>query len=378
MEKAKKLYPLKFAPIQISHPWGNETIVLADLGAEDSVVTDGWLADNSIGDIMETYMERVTGEDIYNYYGRQFPIVIKILDIKGEMPFRVHPDDETAEQRYDSLGGKELWYVTEAEAGARIYAGFSRDMSARELYERCSNGTLKEVMNAVQPAAGGYIAIEPGTVHSAGNGLRIVVVKEASELPFTLYDSAGDEDCSGHLAETMDFITYGKSPVPETICGAPDILEESREGTAARIMESPEFNSGLIRLSAPLHSHAESASDCMLYMCLEGEASLQTTATDEGGRKRTESLSLKKGETVMIPSEVQDFFLIPADRDTVLLEVTPGRRDETDEYINPDTEPFLEGEDYEGLEDETDDPEADDAVKMQGNRTPGRHDMNWK
>ena len=78
----------------------------------------------------------------------------------------------------------------------------------------------------------------------------------------------------------------------------------------------------------------------------------------------------------MIPSEVQDFFLIPSDRDTVLLEITPGRRDETDEYINPDTEPFLEGEDYEGLEDEADDGEI--RTGKEGSGTSGRHDMNWK
>lgn len=373
MEKIKKLYPLKFQPISVKHAWGEETIVLADLGVEDSVVTCGWLAENSIGDIMETYMERITGEDVYNYYGRQFPIVIKILDIKGEMPFRVHPDDETAGQRYDSLGGKELWYVAEAGADARIYAGFSKDMSAQELYERCADGSLKEVMEDVHPVKGGFMTIEPGTVHSAGHGLKLIVVKEASELPFTLYDSQGEENGMEHLAETMDFITYRKSEIPETIFNMPDT---GRNGNVGKIVESPEFNVNLTRLSAPVHSHAESVSDCMLYVCVGGEASVQTTVPDEAGRKRTESVFMKKDEAVMIPSEVQDFFLIPSDRDTVLLEITPGRRDETDEYINPDTEPFLEGEDYEGLEDEADDGEI--RTGKEGSGTSGRHDMNWK
>ena len=54
---------------------------------------------------------------------------------------------------------------------------------------------------------------------------------------------------------------------------------------------------------------------------------------------------------------MSDFYLVPADRETVLLEVMPGETDEPDSYIDPNTSPYLEGEDYEGLEleDEDDD-----------------------
>ena len=55
---------------------------------------------------------------------------------------------------------------------------------------------------------------------------------------------------------------------------------------------------------------------------------------------------------------MSDFYLVPVDRDTTILEVLPGETDEPDSYIDPNTEPYLEGEDYEGLEDgETDDEE---------------------
>ena len=102
----KKLYPFKFIPVASRRPWGgkalveelgktfvecddegNETVIdpsekigesweLADMGVEDSVVADGWLAGNTIGELMETYLERIVGEDVYNYYGRVFPVVI--------------------------------------------------------------------------------------------------------------------------------------------------------------------------------------------------------------------------------------------------------------------------------------------------------------
>ena len=67
MEKTRKLYPLKFQPILSERTWGSEKTGIADLGIEDSVVAEGWLEGNSIGEIMETYLEKAVGEYVYSY-----------------------------------------------------------------------------------------------------------------------------------------------------------------------------------------------------------------------------------------------------------------------------------------------------------------------
>ena len=137
----KKLYPLRFIPIASRRPWGGNALVnvlgkaftecdedgneipvgpdvkvgesweIADMGFEDSVVADGWLAGNTISELMETYLERVVGEQVYNYYGRQFPLLVKLLDISGKLSVQVHPDDDIAAERYDALGKTEIWYA---------------------------------------------------------------------------------------------------------------------------------------------------------------------------------------------------------------------------------------------------------------------------
>ena len=115
------------------------------MGFEDSVVEEGWLAGNSISDVMETYLERVVGEQVYNSYGRQFPVLIKYLNVEGKMSVHVHPDDEIAAERYDSLGKSEMWYIVDAKPGAKVYMGFNKAMTAQELYDRCISGTIEEV-----------------------------------------------------------------------------------------------------------------------------------------------------------------------------------------------------------------------------------------
>ena len=63
---------------------------------------------------------------------------------------------------------------------------------------------------------------------------------------------------------------------------------------------------------------------------------------------------------MLVPAELTDFILAPTDRDTLLLETLLEPRRDKDEYINPEAEPFLKGEEYEGLEgDELPDPELD-------------------
>lgn len=377
----KKLYPLKFVSIASRRPWGgsalvkklgksfvevdeegNETVLgedvligesweLADMGSEDSVVANGWLAGNTIGELMETYLERIVGEKVYNYYGRQFPLLIKFLDINDKLSVQVHPNDEVAAERYDQLGKAEIWYVMDAQPGAVVYAGFNREVSAQEFYDRCKNGTVDEIMNVLHPKAGDSIYVTPGTVHAADGGLLIAEIQESSDMTFRLYDWGREFNPATarklHLDEAIDIIDY-KAFNPELYKeGA-----KSGEETVQTLVESPEFNVAKLNLTDPLHIYTEKFESFIIYICTEGAASVQVPSTDENGNPSMETYEVSKGETILIPAELPDFYLVPRDRSTVLLEAVTRPVEMPDEYIDPNTEAFLENEDYEGAEDE--------------------------
>ena len=88
-----------------------------------------------------------------------------------------------------------------------------------------------------------------------------------------------------------------------------------------------------------------------MYVCVEGAASVQVPSTNEKGEACMDNYEFAKGETIMIPADMPDFFLVPRDRETIILETVTRPVEDQDAYIDPDTEAFLEGEDYEGLED---------------------------
>ena len=421
----KKLYPFKFIPVASARPWGgdalvkelgkkfvvcdedgNETVLgtdvkigesweLADMGTEDSVVGNGWLAGNTISELMETYMERIVGENVYNFYGRQFPLLIKFLDINDKLSVQVHPDDAVAAERYDSLGKAEIWYVMDAKPGAKMYCGFTRDITAQEFYDRCKNCTVEEVLNVVYPKKGDVIYLRPGTVHAADGGLLIAEIQESSDMTFRLYDWGREFNPATarktHLEEAIDVIDYrafdegmyrkgplwgdeaSYEPCKGCDCGDDcDCGEEGHEchcheghahesGPVETLVEVPQFNVTKLNLKDPLHIYTEKFESFIVYVCLQGAASIQVPSVKENGEQYMENYEFAKGETILVPAELEDFYLVPRDPETMLLEAVTRPEEALDEYIDPETEAFLEGEDYEGLEDgafDEDEPSA--------------------
>ena len=385
----KKLYPFKFIPVPSRRPWGGSALVkelgkrfvecdengnevvlgedvligesweLADMGIEDSVVANGWLAGNTISELMETYLERIVGEDVYNYYGRQFPLLIKFLHINDKLSVQVHPDDVVAAERYDSLGKTEIWYVMDAQPGAKIYCGFTREITAQEFYDRCRNCTIDQVLNVIEPKKGDVLFITPGTVHAADGGLLIAEIQESSDMTFRLYDWGREFDPATarkmHIEEAIDVIDYR----PFDFSNYKHAHDHEHE-VIESLVECPQFNVSKINLTDPLHIYTEKFNSFIVYVCLEGAASIQVPSTKENGEACMENYEFAKGETILVPADMPDFFLVPRDRSTKLLEAVTRPAEEIDEYIDPDTEAFLENEDYEGLEDGVldDEPQA--------------------
>ena len=76
-----------------------------------------------------------------------------------------------------------------------------------------------------------------------------------------------------------------------------------------------------IPLTDALKSHRDLDDTFLVYICVSGAAVLQADGANYG---------LKAGEVILVPAEVQDFFLVPAEKGTALLEVRMDPRAEDD------------------------------------------------
>ena len=81
-----------------------------------------------------------------------------------------------------------MWYVVEAEEGASLYYGFSREVSEEEFEKRIADHTLTEVLNKVQIHKGDVLFIDPGTIHAIGAGCLIAEIQQNSNVTYRVYD----------------------------------------------------------------------------------------------------------------------------------------------------------------------------------------------
>ena len=302
---------MKFLPEEAGMPWGTVEYLLADLGFVDSVACEGWLKGNTLSDIMQTYLERVVGETAFDWYGTQFPVLVKKLTVKGRTSLHINPDDETAEQRYDAFGKTALWYVTETGQDARLYLGFKRPVGADEFYRACADGSVEDLLHSVKPRVGESYLITPGLVHAAKD-VTLLEVAESSELWFRLHDW-GSEEREMHLEEAFDLINFGQYE---------RIKAPSRELLAAE----DQFTVGQIHLTAPLQSHTGLEDTFLIYLCAGGAATL----TADGQVYR-----FAEGELVLVPAECPEFTLAPEGDAAVVLEVRMDPRASNDIVSEP-------------------------------------------
>jgi len=361
----KKLYPLKFNPVLKYRVWGGNKLVkkynkeifeeeqdspdkehigesweLFDIDDQSSVISNGFLEENDINEVIETYMGDLLGDEIYQYFNIQFPLIVKILDINEMISVQVHPDDKTAFERYYSYGKTEFWYVMEAEEDAKVYMGFKKETSASEFYEKCNNQTVEELLNVYKPKKGDCFFIEAGTVHAAGGGLVIAEIQEASDLTFRLYDWGREHNPATarqmHLEEAIDCIDYKKYDDKTCYLRAVTGIKE--------IADCRHFTINNIELTDTYHIYTEEFNSFILYICTEGSATIQYTISD-----KSDTINLKKGETVLIPASFDDFYISPRERNTNLLEVHI-------KNITEEKDPYIEN-----VEEQSDDHEHHDC-----------------
>lgn len=336
MEEEKKLVPFRLCTLLDEYSWGSEEWHLADLGWRDTAVRDGWLAGNLMNEVMETYLDRVVGDEVFDWYGLQFPFCIKTLKFDGRMPLTACPEDLTALERYDSLGKEKFWYVLEAAPDAKILLGLRKDMDAAAFMAACEDGSVEALLNRAPVKAGSYFHIPPGVPHCIVGKATVLEISQSSALDFRLCDwGVKPEEGSDYglgLVEALDFLNLAKFPAEALLGYSLDARREGDPENIEHLVALPQFSVNRLALSEPLKISAGEGASCVAYTCIKGELSIQLPK-EYDPEEKVAYLSVKAGETVLVPAEVEEFFLVPLAERTVLLETLVEHREGGDSYI---------------------------------------------
>jgi mannose-6-phosphate isomerase len=180
---------------------------------DDDRIASGTYAGRTLGDVRRELGAALLGP---LDPARAFPLLTKFIDANRALSVQVHPDDAYARRvEHEPNGKTECWHVLDAQPGASIVLGWSRDTSREEYLERVAAGTLDELLRTVPVHAGDSFYLPAGTLHAIGAGIVIFETQQTSDLTYRIYDY-GRLDDSGkprelHVAKAADVLDYRAS-----------------------------------------------------------------------------------------------------------------------------------------------------------------------
>lgn len=311
-----KLYPLKFTPIFKHKIWGgkklksilNKEVTGADVGesweisgVQDniSVVANGFLSGNNLQELIEVYMGELIGDKVYEQFGIEFPLLLKFIDANDVLSVQVHPDNEMAKKRHHSYGKTEMWYVIQTEENSELIVGFNKLLTKEEYVEHVEKGTLQKVLNTEPVQKGDCVFMPAGRVHAIGSGVLIAEIQQTSDITYRIFDwnrvDTEGKERELHTDFALDAIDFSfhKDYVTR--------YAPSKNETVT-LAQCPYFTTNFIELTTERTQDFHKLDSFVIYMCVEGKAIFKTSAED---------ITIKKGETILLPACIEQVKLIP-------------------------------------------------------------------
>jgi mannose-6-phosphate isomerase len=321
------LYPLKFTPIFKERIWGGnkiKTVLNKDYGqlpncgeswelsgveGNVSVVANGYLAGNDLNELVEVYMGDLVGESVFERFGNEFPLLIKFIDANDDLSIQVHPDDEMAAERHKSYGKTEMWYVIEAEKGAKLQSGFNRQVDQELYLEKLEAIELPDILNFEEVSAGDVFFIPAGRVHAIGKGILLAEIQQTSDITYRIYDY-NRRDANGSTRElhtdlAVDAIDYTLYPEYKT-------RYQSKINESVELASCRYFTTNVLELDTTVEKDYNKLDSFVIYICLEGQLEIETEIGSE---------VIELGETVLLPATIESVVLKPVSAKARLLEV---------------------------------------------------------
>lgn len=329
---------MKFMPLFKNKIWGGNKIkemgfdydplpncgelwALSAVKDNESVVTNGFLADNTINEVLEIYMAELMGEKNYQHFGNDFPLLLKIIDANDRLSIQVHPDDELAHERGMENGKTEMWYIVGADDGATIIDGFEKQLTREEYQQFLEMGKLEEMLHVEHPQKGDVFFIPAGRVHALGKGMLVAEIQQSSDTTYRIYDY-NRKDSNGkmrqlHTAEALDAIDFTPTEDGRT-------NYSYRRNETVRLAQCPYFTTNLIAMDTPMRKDFSGLDSFVVYLCTEGIAAVKTLDT---------ICPVHAGECVLVPAMANEVELY-SEGEAKLLEIYIDPEQWKDESVN--------------------------------------------
>lgn len=316
------LYPLKFKALLKERIWGGQELAkfgkklpkgvnigesweISGVTGDISVVENGALKGNNLQELIEIYMGDLVGDRVYERFGYEFPLLIKLIDAQDYLSIQVHPDDELSKDRHDAYGKTEMWYVVDNKPGAELFLGFNQPVDKQKYIDYLERGELDKLLTSFKVKKDDAFFIPAGAIHAIGKGLLIAEIQQTSDITYRVFDfNRVDKDGNArelHTELALDAIKYEQSDNYDVT--KPTVVNE-----VVQLESCPYFETNTIEIAGAIERNYLTLDSFVIYICIDGELKIKTSAGED---------TLVKGESILIPAIFSEVIL---EGDAIILE----------------------------------------------------------
>lgn len=298
----------KFKPLLMQSLWGGEKIIpfkhldsdLTNVGESweisgvknnETVVDGGEYDGTPLNVLVERLGSKLVGQDNYERFGNEFPLLIKFIDARDDLSIQVHPTDEIALRQGRRRGKTEMWYLMSSDKGAKLYSGLKKKITPEEYAAMVENDTICDALAQYEVKEDDVFFLPAGRIHAIGAGCFLAEIQQTSDVTWRIYDFKR-KDKNGnyrelHTKQAAEAINYNVEKDYRT-----NYLPEKNQGV--NLVSCPYFNTAVYDLNEPMTIDYSELDSFVILIGLSGEG----TVTDAKGN----TTSLKAGETILLPA----------------------------------------------------------------------------
>ena len=287
-----KIIPFKHLNASQDHV--GESWEISGVSGSETIVANGPQKGKSLNQLVREQKGLLVGQENYERFGDEFPLLIKFIDAQKDLSIQVHPNDEVAHRQGKPRGKTEMWYVFPSAPGAFLYNGLKQQITPEQYKAMVENDTITDALARYGVSEGDVFFIPAGRIHAIGSGSFVAEIQQTSDVTYRIYDYKR-KDKNGnyrelHTKEAAESIDYHVLPDYRT-------AYELKQNEGVQVVSCPYFTTAVYDLTEPMTLDYAELDSFVILIAVKGGGKLIC----EG-----EEMPFRMGDTVLLPATTKE------------------------------------------------------------------------
>ena len=287
-----RIIPFKHLDTQMENV--GESWEISGVKDNETVVAYGPDKGKTLNQLVREQKGRLVGEENYQRFGDEFPLLIKFIDARQDLSIQVHPTDEIAQRKGKPHGKTEMWYVMDSAPEAKLFTGLKKQITPEQYEQMVEDGTICDALAQYEVKEGDVFFLPAGRIHAIGSGCFLAEIQQTSDVTYRIYDyKRRDKDGNYrqlHTKEAAECINFNVENDYRT-----HYVERQNQGVT--LVQCPYFSTAVYDLDEPMTLDYSELDSFVVLIVVKGEGKI----TDNEGNK----VSVKAGDTLLVPATTE-------------------------------------------------------------------------